>query len=118
MKRKNSKLSNETSQERKFVSVTINDINIELEFDTRSDITIINEKTWEKLSKHSLLTSRKDARGVSGRKWKFLYEIASNISFVGKNNNSGACVIKQNEFIWNGWYCLIQSLGPANQFVL
>ena len=31
--------------------------------------------------------------------------------------SSGTCVKEHNRFIQNGWYCLIQSLGPANQSV-
>ena len=62
MKRKNSKLSNETPPKRKFVFVTIKNIKIKL--DTGSDIAINNEKTWKKTGKTKFIDF---ARGVAGR---------------------------------------------------
>ena len=47
-KEKISKSSNETLLKSKFVFVTINNIKIKLQLETRSDIVIINEKTWKK----------------------------------------------------------------------
>ena len=45
---------------------------MKLQLDTGSDITIINEKTWKKLGKPSLLNLGKVTRGVSGKKLNFL----------------------------------------------
>ena len=77
------------------------------------------KRLGKKLGKPNLLTSRKVSRGVLGRKLDLLGEFACNISFVGKKEkSSGACVKKHDEFIRNGWYCLIRSLGPTYYFVL
>ena len=54
-KEKICKILNETPLKRKFVFVTINNVKIKLQLDTRSNITIINEKTWRKLGRPSLL---------------------------------------------------------------
>ena len=79
---------------RKSVFVTSNNIKIKLQFDTRFDITIINEKTWKNLGKPSLLTLRKVACDVSGRKLNFFDEFTCNISFMGKTKGAVVLVLK------------------------
>ena len=73
---------NETRPKRKFVFITINNMKMKLQHNTGSDITIINEKTWRKESKPSLLTSRKVARGVLVKKLNFFDQFTCKISFV------------------------------------
>ena len=97
-KEKICKISNETSLNRKFVFVTIN-IKIKLQLDTGSDITIINEKTWRKMAKPSLLTTRKVACGVSGKKLNFFCEFDCNISFVEKTKKAVVLVWKNTNLL-------------------
>ena len=54
----------------------------------------MNENTWKKLVKPSLLTSRKVAGGVSGRKLHFLGVFACNISFMGQTEKAVVLKLK------------------------
>ena len=80
-------------KKRKFVFLKINNVKIKLQLDTGSDITIINEETWRKAGKPSLVTSKKIAYGVSGKKLNFLGEFTRNISFVGKTKKKKKTVV-------------------------
>ena len=111
-KEKISKLSNETPLKRKFVYVMVNYINIKLQLDIGSDMIIINQKTWKKLGKPSLLALRKVAHGVSGKKINFLDEFACNIFSWEKLKKKLCLCLKK--IIRNGYNCLIRSLEPAN----
>ena len=61
----------EMSQKRKFVFVKINNVKIKQQLVTGPDITIINERTWRKMGKPILLTSKRSAHEDSGKKLNF-----------------------------------------------
>ena len=56
---------------RKYVHVQILNKNIKLQWDSGSDLTIINLYTWKKLGKPTLLRSNKMARSMTREEIKF-----------------------------------------------
>ena len=107
MKRKNLQDFEQNTSKKK---ICFDNIKIKLQLDTESDITIINEKTWKKLSKPSLLTSRKVARDVFGRKLNFFSEFACYISFVRKIKEAMILVLKNTMNIYLKWMVMPYSI--------
>ena len=69
---------------KKFVQVQISSKSIKLQFDSGSDVSIINLHTWRKLSKPMMIKTNKIARNVTGGKIKSVGELITNKTFKEK----------------------------------
>ena len=70
------KMENTNKMKRKFMKVGL---------DTSSDVTLIKEQTWKKISSPTLLKTKKIVHGITGNKLKFVDECCTNVTFMGKN---------------------------------
>lgn len=71
---------NNCRNQRKFVYVKINYVNVKMQRDTDSDITIINKATWKANRKSILKRTLKIECGMLGNKLYFIDEMICNIS--------------------------------------
>ena len=78
----------QSNERRKYVDVGINGHKVTFLLDSGSDISIIDEHTWEKLGRPRLIETRKVAKGVSGQRLHFKGELKTDISFGGKTQKS------------------------------
>ena len=70
----------EIKMKRKIVKVEMN--NKKFQLDSSSDATLINEQTWKKIGKSTLLKTEKNAHGITRN--KFEGKCYTNITFIGK----------------------------------
>ena len=108
----------EEEQKCKFVYVKLTIRKVKFQFDTRSDILIINEETWNKTGEPLLKKIDMVARGVSGKKLNFKGVFTCKISFIGKMLKSKVLVLQKvsNLFRMN-WIVLFDLWNlPINSF--
>lgn len=67
-----------------------------MHLDTGSDLTIINEKTWEEIGKPKLCSPNKIGYGATERRFYFRSKCICNIMFTGRNKNVDVYVLKRS----------------------
>lgn len=72
----------------------INNVNVKMQLDTDSDITIINKATWKANRKSILKRTLKIECDMLGKKLYFIGEMICNISFHNKCVNAKAYVLE------------------------
>lgn len=89
---KNVNQVNSVDNNRKYMSVLMNNIPVTLQIDSASDITIVSEETWNLLGKPSTKKTEHVANDASGKVLNLLSEFQCNITFnnVAKN---GTCFV-------------------------
>ena len=70
---------------------------VRFQLDTRSDLSMINLKTWRKLNRTIIKTTSKTARTVAGDKIKLEGEISIPVSLNGITKKSKVFVLKNTE---------------------
>lgn len=78
---KNVNQVNKVDSNRKYMSVSMNNIPVTLQIDSASDITIISEDTWNLLGKPSTRKTEHVANDASGKALNLLSEFQCNITF-------------------------------------
>lgn len=81
-----------TSKNRRFVSVQINNVQIKLQHDTGSDLTIISHDNWVKIGKPLLLTSRHTPRDASANRIDIIGEFDAMVVLSKKQKQSTIAV--------------------------
>lgn len=79
---------------RKYIPVRIDNTQIDLQFDTASDITIISESTWKKIGSPTISPTTHQARGASGQSVPLTGEIKCSISTINRSS-TGICFISK-----------------------
>ena len=78
---------------RKYVNMKVNGRNITCLLDTGSDISTIDETTWEKIGKPELRNTGKIVRGILGSKPKFKGEFDAKVTLDGETHKTKIYVI-------------------------
>ena len=78
------------------MTVDIFNNSIKVLLDSGSDISIINWRTWRKLSKLTLLKTDKTAKSVTGKNINILGEVILTVTLNGVTKNLKAYVLKKN----------------------
>ena len=69
---------------KKFMKVQMSNKEIEFRLDTSSELILINEQSWKKIGRPTLLQMEKIPHCITGNKLKFVGECYSNVTFMGK----------------------------------
>ena len=78
---------------RKYLNVKINGQTVKLLLYSGSDISVISEQTWKKIGCPELRRTNKIAKGVSGKRLKFIGELICDVSFIGKIHKSKVYIL-------------------------
>lgn len=84
----------ETPGKRKFISVYINNIPVELQFDTACDITIISKALWHEIGSPTLDNTTHIAKSASGQSISLLGEFKCSIAIQNRSAH-GTCVVSK-----------------------
>lgn len=87
----------------------ITDSSVRIHLGRGSDISIINEKTWEHV-KLELCCSYKIANGITGRKLYFTGERVCNIMFKGQIKETDVSVLRKSMNLF-GTDCMEKFMG-------
>ncbi|XP_075150673.1 uncharacterized protein LOC142224773 [Haematobia irritans] len=82
--------TNVNSNNRRFVSMLVNGIDIKLQHDTGSDLTLISKATWVKIGKPVLRPSRRKPTDASANQIKIMGELSADVKL---NNKNKTCTI-------------------------
>lgn len=91
--------------ERKYLQVIINGVQVKLQIDTASDITIVSEETWIKLGKPQCFPTQNLVKNASGQQLPLISEFTCNIVF-NNQSYSGKCyvtTVKQLNLLGIDW---------------
>lgn len=78
---------------RKYVTVNIDDVDCELQFDTAADITVIDEETFESLqNRHKAIKVERAAKAANQMKLPLTAQFEGSFKFKGKSCN-GTCFV-------------------------
>ncbi|KAK4468996.1 hypothetical protein MN116_000138 [Schistosoma mekongi] len=80
------------ADKRRYVDLVVNDVQIRLQLDTASDITLISKKTWEFIGCPTLLPTEHTARNASGDILKLVGMINCAVKF-GIYSFTGTCYL-------------------------
>lgn len=81
---------------RKYVHVKLNNVDIELQLDSGSDVTIISKSNWIKIGSPNLAGIQAVIKDAQLNHMRFLGEFTSKVSFQGKQIN-GRCFVSEND---------------------
>ena len=98
---------------RKFVKVQMNNKKFMFLLDTGSDVTLINEQTWRKIDRPTLLKTEKITHDFTGNKQKFEGECYTNVTFIGKAIKLIRFVMNRNVNLFS--MVLIESFNLLNR---
>ncbi|XP_058820892.1 uncharacterized protein K02A2.6-like [Topomyia yanbarensis] len=86
---------NTVDKRRRFVTVMLNGVNVRLQLDTGSDISIISKRLWEKIGKPPTVPANEQAATASGDRLQFLFKFSCDISFNGKQHTGQFYVVEK-----------------------
>ena len=90
--------SENAQKSRRYITIQINHIDVTLQLDTASDITIISRKTWCLLGKPKYQPAMRIARNASGHNIPFVGEFHCDFKFRN-NYGSGICYISNSDVL-------------------
>ncbi|XP_058456755.1 uncharacterized protein K02A2.6-like [Malaya genurostris] len=80
------------SSKRKYVTTIINGVEVKLQLDTASDITVISKRTWNSLGKPSIKKPTIQAMNASGKPLHLFGEFHCDVTING-NTRKGRCFV-------------------------
>ncbi|XP_058449298.1 uncharacterized protein K02A2.6-like [Malaya genurostris] len=80
------------SSKRKYVTTIINGVEVKLQLDTASDITVISKRTWNSLGKPSIKKPTIQAMNASGKPLHLFGEFYCDVTING-NTRKGRCFV-------------------------
>ncbi|XP_058816915.1 uncharacterized protein K02A2.6-like [Topomyia yanbarensis] len=86
---------NTVDKRRSFVTVMLNVVNVRLQLDTGSDISIISKRLWEKIGKPLTVPANEQAATASGDCLQFLFKFSCDISFNGKQHTGQFYIVEK-----------------------
>ncbi|XP_058837817.1 uncharacterized protein K02A2.6-like [Topomyia yanbarensis] len=86
---------NTVDKRRRFVTVMLNGVNVRLQLDTGSDISIISKRLWEKIGKPPTVPANEQAATASGDRLQFLFNFSCDISFNDKQHTCQFYVVEK-----------------------
>ena len=105
--------STRKQMKRKYVKVQMNNKEVKFKLDTGSNVTLINEKTWKKIGRQTLLKTEKIAYGITGNKLEFVGQCYTNVTFMGKTLKSKGFIMNRTQYLF-GLNWIIRPFEPTN----
>nr|XP_019531013.2 uncharacterized protein LOC109402759 [Aedes albopictus] len=89
-------LVNTVNKKRRFVQARINGVDVRLQLDTGSDISIVSKQTWEKIGKPPKLPATERAATASGDPLQLLFKFESAITINGEQRQAQFYVVDKS----------------------
>nr|XP_029718007.1 uncharacterized protein LOC109431760 [Aedes albopictus] len=83
-------------QQHRFVQARINGVDVRLQLDTGSDISIVSKQTWEKIAKPPKLPATERAATASGDPLQLLFKFESAITINGEQRQAQFYVVDKS----------------------
>ena len=92
------------------MDIKMNNYYVRCQLDNGRDLSMISENTWKKIDKLKLTHTKKDARGLSGNKFKG--EVICNVSFGGRTVKAKVYVLNNISYLFDtDWIALFDLSG-------
>ncbi|XP_055633598.1 uncharacterized protein K02A2.6-like [Toxorhynchites rutilus septentrionalis] len=89
-------LVNAVNKKRRFVQAQINGVDVRLQLDTGSDISVISKRMWEKIGRPPTMLATEKAATASGDALKLLFKFICTISINGEHRESQIYVVDKS----------------------